>query len=236
MGFEKIAVPSQKELLLRQIQEKILSGELPIGTKLPTERDMAERLGVTKSVLHFALKELESMKFLRTAPRQGTYVNDWVNHGSFETLNAVLKLRGSSADDIFVTSLVDLRNVIEADAMLLCQVRCSESDFDELQAAIDALSALPPDSMAEEQAGEVKNFHYLLVKKSGNVIYPMIMNAFDDFSNVLWVRCVTHWSKDVLVSFEQRQLDMIRSGHADKAGQMIKDMFTEYLRVHGKPY
>lgn len=236
MGFEKIEVPSPKELLLRQIQEKILSGELPIGAKLPTERDMAEQLGVTKSVLHFALKELENMKFLRTVPRQGTYVNDWVNHGSFETLNAVLKLRGSSADDIFVTSLVDMRNVIEADAMKLCESVCSENDFAQLQEAIDALVSLPQDATAEDQAEEVKHFHYLIVKKSGNVIYPLIMNAFDDFSTVLWVRCVTHWSKDVLAGFEQEQLNMIRSGHADKAGQMIKDMFSEYLKAHGKPY
>lgn len=64
----------------------------------------------------------------------------------------------------------------------------------------------------------------------------MIMNAFDDFSMVLWVRCVTHWSKDVLTGFEQKQLNMIRSGRAEEAGQMIKDMFSEYLKVHGKPY
>lgn len=236
MEFEKIAVPTTKELLLRQIEEKIISGELPVGTRLPTEREMAEQMGVTKSVLHFALKDLESMRFLRTVPRQGTYVNDWVNHGSFETLNAVLKLRGSSADANFVTSLIDMRNVIEADAMLLCAARCTENDFAQLQESIDALASLPPESSPEDQAREVKRFHYLLVQKSGNVLYPLMMNAFEDFAMILWSRCVTHWTKDVLVGLEQKQLYLIRSGRADEAGQMLKDMFTEYLRVHGKPY
>lgn len=131
---------------------------------------------------------------------------------------------------------VDMRNIIEADAMKLCETRCSESDFAELQAAVDALASLPQNSTAEAQAQEVKRFHYLLVQKSGNVIYPMIMNAFDDFSTILWVRCVTHWSKDVLADFEQQQLDLIRAKQADKAGQMIKDMFSDYLKTHGKPY
>ena len=236
MAFEKIVMPTQKELLLIQIQEKIISGELPVGSKLPTERELAEQLGVTKSVLHFALKELENLKFLKAVPRHGTYVNDWVNHGSFETLNAVLKLKGSSADDALVSSLIDMRNVIEADAMILCAETCTGEDYAELQGSIDALAALPTDSSYEEQAREIKHFHNILIQKSGNLMYPLMMNAFDDFAMVLWIRCVTHWTKDVLVRFEQQQLDMIKSGHAEQAGQMIKDMFVEYKRVHGRPY
>ena len=228
MAFEKVIIPSEKELIIKQIEEKIVSGQLPIGSRLPTERELAEEMGVTKSVVHFALKDLEQLKFLICVPRHGTYINDWLKEGSFETLNAVLKLQGVHVDPGLKESLIHLRNIIEADAMELCSENCSQADFEELQAAIDRLTASPADAGAKVHAELVRDFHFLIMEKSGNLMYPILMKAFADFSTLIWENCVNFWGRDRVAAFEQNQLDLIRSGRAKEAGQQIKDMYAHF--------
>ena len=50
--FQKIVAPSIRELFIRQIQEMILSGELLPGDRLPTERELADEMNVSKTVVH----------------------------------------------------------------------------------------------------------------------------------------------------------------------------------------
>ena len=58
MSFEKIEIPSPKEAFINEIKGRIIKGKLKIGEKLPTERELAEQTGISKSAIHFALKEL----------------------------------------------------------------------------------------------------------------------------------------------------------------------------------
>ena len=229
MAFDKVIIPTEKELIIQQLEKKIISGELAAGVKLPTERELAEELGVTKSVVHFALKELEQLKFLRCVPRHGTYVNDWLCCGNFETLNAVLKLQGVNVDAELKNSLIQMRNVIESDAMQLCSQRCNEEDYAQLQSAIDKLAASPDDAGSKVHAELIREFHLLIVEKSGNLMYPIMMRAFSDFSAIIWERCVEFWSKKRVVELEQEQLDLIRAGKGEKAGEQIKEMHKCFL-------
>ena len=230
MSLEKVIIPTEKELIIRQLESRIVSGELAVGLRLPTERELAEQLGVKKTVLHFALKELEQLKFIRCVPRHGTYVNDWMNAGNFETLNAVLRLQGVNVDPVLKDSLIRMRNLIESDAMELCSSVCTQEDFDELQAAIDDLAAVPDEAGSAAQAEKVMYFHLLIVRKSGNRMYPILMNAFRDFSLIIWMQCVDFWSKAKIVEFEQLQLNLIRTGKGAEAGAHICRMYEEVLK------
>lgn len=68
MKFETIVAPTITELFEKQIQSAILSGELQIGEKLPTEQDLADSMNVSKSIVHIGIKNLERMGFVRIAP------------------------------------------------------------------------------------------------------------------------------------------------------------------------
>ena len=229
MAFDKVVIPTEKELIIQQLEIKIVSGELAAGSKLPTERELAQELGVTKSVLHFALKELEQLKFLRCVPRHGTYVNDWLRSGNFETLNSVLKLQGVNVDAELKNSLIRMRNVIEADAMVLCSQRCTEDDYRQLQDAVDRLAGAPDDAGSAVYAELIREFHFLIMEMSGNLMYPIMMRAFADFSALIWERCVEFWSKERVAELEQQQLDLIRAGRGEEAGEQIREMHRCFL-------
>ena len=51
MKFERLSAPTLKSLFVSQLQDKILSGEIPIGTALPPERELAAQMQDRKSVV-----------------------------------------------------------------------------------------------------------------------------------------------------------------------------------------
>lgn len=63
------------QVVTRRIQEMIRSGEFPRDTKLPSQRILAERLGVSRASLREALLTLETLGLVRTLPARGTFVS-----------------------------------------------------------------------------------------------------------------------------------------------------------------
>ena len=74
MQFQKISTPSLKDLFVRELENKILSGELKIGDKLPSERELAASMHVSRAVVNTGIAELEQKGFLIIKPRVGTFV------------------------------------------------------------------------------------------------------------------------------------------------------------------
>ena len=72
MEFERLYAPSLKELFVQQLQDRILSGDLPMGTKLPPERELCQQMRVSRAVVNSGVTELARQGFLEIRPRQGT--------------------------------------------------------------------------------------------------------------------------------------------------------------------
>ena len=65
MKFKAINTLSIKELFISQIEEMILSGELKPGDKLPTERELADEMNISKTIVHDGIRELARIGFLQ---------------------------------------------------------------------------------------------------------------------------------------------------------------------------
>ena len=94
MEFEKISSPSLRELFVQQLEQMILSGKLPVGEKLPPERQLAQEMQVSRAVVNGGISDLEKKGFLVVKPRSGTYVADYRRNGTVETLLAIMNYNG----------------------------------------------------------------------------------------------------------------------------------------------
>ena len=63
MKFKAINTLSIKELFISQIEEMILSGELKPGDKLPTERELADEMNISKTIVHDGIRNLRGSAF-----------------------------------------------------------------------------------------------------------------------------------------------------------------------------
>ena len=73
-NFSEITVETPVDKIIRQIRSLITSGQLNSGDKLPPERKLAERLGVSRTHVRDAIRKLEFYGILKTLPQSGTVV------------------------------------------------------------------------------------------------------------------------------------------------------------------
>ena len=81
MPFQEISSPSLRKLFVQQLEGLILSGELRPGDRLPTERELADEMKISKTVVHEGIRELR---------RQGNNLNQLVvmaRQGHIELVN-----------------------------------------------------------------------------------------------------------------------------------------------------
>jgi len=76
MAFREIVAPTVKELFIQQLEGMILSGELRPGDRLPTERELADEMKISKTVVHEGLRELHRLGFLDIASRRGVTLGE----------------------------------------------------------------------------------------------------------------------------------------------------------------
>src|SRR5690348_14856484 len=64
------------EAAAAQIRARIDSGHFGTGQRLPSERDLADELGVSRTVLRESLRSLESLGYVEASAGRGTFVAD----------------------------------------------------------------------------------------------------------------------------------------------------------------
>ena len=68
MAFHEIVAPTVKALFIQQIEGMILSGELRPGDRLPTERELADEMKISKTVVHEGLRGCTGWAFWTSRP------------------------------------------------------------------------------------------------------------------------------------------------------------------------
>ncbi|MBS7402480.1 MAG: FadR/GntR family transcriptional regulator [Oscillospiraceae bacterium] len=233
MPYSRIDIPTPRDLFIRQIEDQIISGKLAVGEKLPTERELEAETGIKQSVIHYALKELERMGFVRIAPRQGVYVADYTRNGNADTLNEILRFNGNRLTVKMATELVELRNALEGAALIKLAENRSDEDLAALRSVVDELRAMQGGEHSNTELAEVaKKFHYLICELCGNDIIPLVMNAFSPISSVLWKMCLRFWGVDGFIAHDEKIISLIEQGKGHEAQEFIIDIFNQYLEAN----
>lgn len=175
MDFRPIVAPSIRELFIQQLEGAILSGQLKPGDRLPTERELADTMHISKTVVHEGLRELHRLGFLDIASRRGVTVADYAQTGSLETLMAIMDYHGSLPDEKTARSILRLRYYLEAPALRDLAASHTAADLDTLR-ALQRQAEEAPDTAALAQA--LFRYHRGVAFLSGNTITPLLFNAF----------------------------------------------------------
>ena len=180
-NFQEIAIDKPVDLIIKQIRELITSNQLKPGDKLPPERKMAEKLGVSRSHIRSAIAKLEFYGILKTIPQSGTLVAGLGIVALESLISDVLQLEDSSFQD-----LVETRVVLECQAARTAAVRRKHDDIISIQDALEAfenkirqgLPAVEEDLMFHLKIAEAAKNSVL--KSLMLVITPDIVKNYND--------------------------------------------------------
>lgn len=195
MEFTKITAPSLKDLFVQQLEDKILSGELLVGSKLPSERELAEKMKVSRAVVNGGINELSQKGFLEVRPRQGAYVADFSRNGNLRTLIALLEYRGNKLDKGGVRAILEIRGALEHLAVGLVIETADDNELNHLEMTAKELRNIKSNQKAAQTAFQ---YHHELAYLAGNTVLTLIYSSFKEVCIVLWVRFCKLYGIDAL--------------------------------------
>ncbi|EOS40485.1 FadR family transcriptional regulator [Lachnospiraceae bacterium] len=230
MKFKKINTLSIKELFISQIEEMILSGELEPGEKLPTEREIADEMNISKTIVHEGIRELSRIGFLDVVSRQGVYVADYTSTGNLDTLFAIIRYRGGMPDRKMIVSLLDVRLYLECPALEILAKSHTEKEIlllEKLQEEVKQAFAAD----IETFASALFLYRRTIVALSRNCISPLVMNAFFTATIPAWINFSEFIGKKAIYKNLVRTTECIRAGDAETAKELFR-AHIERFRAH----
>ena len=234
MQFGVIVAPTIRDMFVEKIVEMILSGKLSMGERLPSERELAGQMQVSKTVIHDGLKDLERMGFVNVNGRQGTFVSNYAEKGTFETLATILKFHGGRLDRETTQSLLEMRLAIEGQAMRIFSKSHTQEDIAALKRIIDDIReyvSKQEHKNLPEMAQMLFYFHRFICLHSGNTFFPVLMNAFRDIGLLLWETSIKILGVEKSIEHLELFTSLLEEGRGEEAVQALSDMFDNCLSL-----
>lgn len=228
MAFDKLKGTSLMESVVHSLLSKILSGDLKAGDRLPPERDMAEKMGVSRSSVHLAVLELAGKGFLEIIPRRGTVVCDYRKHPTPGSLPLLMSYGSVELEQELFSDMMETRLLLETESARLACSNIYESTFQEMQEILEALERSDADV-----TDLLYGFHYRLVQASGNSIYSMIFRGFEPILRSLIALHYNVQANDLPESVKRRQelLDAIRNKDEELASHLTREIISQGIGV-----
>ncbi|HAG42871.1 MAG TPA: FadR family transcriptional regulator [Clostridium sp.] len=157
------------EKVIEQIKEMIVKGTFKKGDKLPSEREMAESLQISRTSIREALRELEIMGLIESRQGEGNFIKNSFENNLLEPLSTIFLLKESNPDEI-----LELRNIIERGSVALAAERITDEELAEMELLLeDSLKSDFKDKLVDMDI----NFHYKIAQASKNFLILSILNA-----------------------------------------------------------
>jgi GntR family transcriptional regulator, transcriptional repressor for pyruvate dehydrogenase complex len=172
MPFQKIEAERLSLAVVRQIEGLILRGILRAGERLPAERDLADRLGVSRPSLREAIAELSARGLVETRPGAGLYVAE-VLGSAFSP--ALIALFADHPEAIF--DVIAFRRDMEGLAAERAARFGTEADLAVIDSVFRRLEAALSRRDAEEEAELDSAFHMAIVESGHNVVLLHMMRS-----------------------------------------------------------
>ncbi len=205
--------------VINGIMNYLAARRLQAGDRLPSERDLAERLGVGRNAVREALATLVTLRIVESRPNSGIYLREVSRDSSFEAMVMFADM-GATPTPTEVAETMEVRAHLEALAARMACLRRTDDDLAKIEAVL-----LRTDAVLAEKGNIVDmdtEFHIALVDATHNSVLVRVLNAFYRFTarrRVLLFSDLEHGKASAREHW--RLLKHVRERDAEKAEALI---------------
>lgn len=216
ISLEPIERMTVSEEIIKKLIDLINSGVLRPGDKLPSERELMEKLQVSRASIREALRSLSLGGLLETRPGNGTYVSE-----CFSSLIADQVEWSALLGEQDILELMEVREPLEIQAAGLATQRATVTQLEELRQAIERLRSNNEEDIEQEVDADLV-FHTIIAEMAQNrVLYRLTLGL----RNLLreYIKRATSATETKMSTVEEHQaiLEAIEEGDEAKARQAM---------------
>jgi GntR family transcriptional regulator, transcriptional repressor for pyruvate dehydrogenase complex len=150
-----------RDLAADRLLEMVVSGGLDPGERLPPERELCERLGVSRTVVREALNLLEARGLISIEHGRGAVVSGGNTDAVRDTLGLILRVRPKA-----LWELLEMREILEVEISGLAAERATQEDVAAMRVQLERMAASidAPEGYVDADV----EFHALLARAARN--------------------------------------------------------------------
>ncbi|MGO9146452.1 MAG: FadR/GntR family transcriptional regulator, partial [Desulfomonilia bacterium] len=170
---------SSLKTLSKQIADKlikqILNGTYPAGSKLPTERMLAETFGVARLIIREALKRVETLRLIQIRQGSGAVVQDYLTEGGIDLVDMLLVKDDGKIDKNFLNNLIEFHEFICLYTVKIATQRITIKELQELRRLLKYRAE--NERNIEKRSQITLQMSELVVKASRNIYIQLLFNS-----------------------------------------------------------
>lgn len=213
MPFRPVTPEKLSSAVVRQVEELILRGILVPGKRLPSERELAERLAVSRPSLRDAIAELKERGLLSAKAGAGIFVSDALE-AAFSPALAELFARHDEAAIDYIAFRRDMEGLAAERAARIG----SDTDLAVISALYSKMEAASEDQTAQEAAALDAQFHMAIIEASHNVVMLHMMRAMYDL-----LRSGVFYNRQIMFKQQTKRADLMEQHRAIHDALMARD-------------
>ena len=155
----------------RTIENAIREKKLQVGSKLPTEREMCESFGVSRTALREALRRLSARGLITIQKGSGMYVSEINIEDAIKTLNLYYDMK---FDKNLLSQIIEVRSLFEPRIARIAAQNRSDADLNELTENMIEFEQCNPDN-TQKEADIDNRFHLVITRATSNPILQITM-------------------------------------------------------------
>ncbi|MCZ8516845.1 GntR family transcriptional regulator [Paenibacillus filicis] len=219
-AVKKITVTEQ---IMEQIAELIRSGQLKPGDQLPTERDLAERLGVTRGRVREALRALSLVGLIEIRAGEGSFVTRRETPLSKETIVWMFHHEIGNLDEVYAA-----RKLIETEVYVAVARMASAGDIESLELLLDEIRRKLETGSVEEHLNLLDRLDLRAGELCGNGIYSKLMQTMVHLRRETSLRLLSvPGAKENGLNSRSQVLSRLKRQDPVEAAQAMADFFSE---------
>ena len=157
--------------LISYVKTKILNKEFVVGDKLPSERDLAAKLEISRNSVREGIRILDRMGVIYSQHGAGNYISSQFDRTMTEVMSMMYVLKGMNMEEI-----TDFRFGLEYGAVNLAVENATDN---QKKLMLDLLKDMEQADTEQERAKKDKRLHYLIVESSENTYIISTFNALN---------------------------------------------------------
>lgn len=228
MEFKNVQNFSLKSLFIKEIEAMIISGKLPQGSKLPPERELAKKMGLSKTAVNSGISDMAKKGFLEIKPRQGTYVANYKKYGNVDVILSIMDYNYGLLSQQDVKSFLEMRFMLEKLAFSTLIPTITDEQIQTLENMLMQLIKAQSDVEAISINYDI---HHEICYMSGNTISPLLFSSFKIPIINMWKSYCETFGRNKMIHTAKRLHSSIQ---ARDVGQTIKILEEAINEAFGK--
>lgn len=213
-----------------EIAKHIIHEVYPVGSKLPTERTLAQRFGVTRHVIREALKRLESIGLVRIRQGSGIFAERLSIKATVELMHLLIRNEDDSLNFKVLKDVLEYREHISRTMARLAAERRSSAQTARLEELINERRA---NIKNPEQLEEIDNeFVRTLGRATGNMIFELIYESIAEVTQQLAINFRLETSDNLHIQDLLEELvKAIVDQNPDAGEEIVKKLVAFYREI-----